>query len=246
MDDALERALCGVDEPLAAARYFTQGELVVLPGLLPAAFVAALVREAEAIADARVRKHVPGIKRSASVSWRTLRARAPIISALYRSSRFVDFVERVVDARLMSAPDTDPHACALYHYDRAGDRVGFHYDTSFYRGVRYTVLVGLVNDSRSKLVCELHRREPQRRRRRLEISTDPGTVVIFHGDKLWHAVSALGPNERRTVLTLQYVTDRRMSLLGQIASFLKDSFAYFGIVEVVRTLLHAKRLEREG
>ena len=39
-------------------------------------------------------------------------------------------------------PDEDPHACALYFYTEAGDHMGYHYDTSYYTGARYTVLFG--------------------------------------------------------------------------------------------------------
>jgi hypothetical protein len=220
-----------------SAAYFVQGEFLVMPALLPRAWISSLADEARAAREALVRTRLPGFKSSGSVGWMTLQERAPLIASLYRSAGLRDLIGGIVDAPIVAAPSWDAHACALYHYDRAGDRVGFHYDKSFYRGVRYTVLIGLVNDSTSKLVCQLHRREPQRPRREVQVVTDPGTVVVFHGDKLWHSVTPLGADETRTVLTLQYVTDPRMGLLGRIVSALKDGMAYFGFREVLRAAL---------
>ncbi len=52
--------------------------------------------------------------------------------------------------------------------------------------------------------------------------------MIFNGDKLWHAVTPLGPREERIVLTLQYVTDQEMGPFQRTFSNMKDAFAYFG------------------
>ena len=41
----------------------------------------------------------------------------------------------------------------------------------------------------------------------LALKTDPGTLVLFNGDKLWHAITPLGEGEERVSLTLEYVTD---------------------------------------
>jgi len=226
--------------------YFRQGEFVVLPAFLGQRFVQDLRADFIAARSSLVRRRLPGYKRSESVGGVALRERALTIDALYRSPALLSVLRRLTDAPLRTAPDWDPHACAVYHYDRPGDGIGFHYDTSFYRGARYTVLVGLTNDSSSRLVCDLLRREPQRAPRRVEVSTDPGTLVLFHGDKVWHSVSPIGADEERTVLTLQYVTDPRMSLLGRIITLAKDALAYFGFREVVRTLVAARSRSRRA
>lgn len=240
VDSQLTHVTTNIDLADATNTYFRQGELAVLPHALPEGLVAQIVSEVDRARAQLVRKRLPGYKRSESLSWLALRERAPTVVELYRSPAFIGLVESLTDASVMTAPDWDPHACAVYHYARPGDGIGFHYDTSWYRGVRYTVLVGLVNDSSARLVCELHTREPQRTRRTLEVRTDPGTVVLFHGDKIWHRVTPVGPGETRTVLTLQYVTDPRMGFVGRAVSSFKDAFAYFGAREVLRTALAAR------
>jgi alkylated DNA repair dioxygenase AlkB len=217
--------------------YFWQGEFLALRELLPASIVGDLVSDVSRVRSAGVRKSVTGYKRSSSVAWPELRANAPAIAALFRSHALVRFLEEVTDARLTPAPDWDPHACALYHYEHAGDGIGYHYDTSWYRGARYTVLIGLVNRSSARLSCELHTKERHRPQRRVDVATDPGTVVVFHGDKVWHRVTPLAEGEERTVLALQYVTDPRMSAVGRAVSFAKDSLTYFGAKQAARALL---------
>ena len=98
------------------------------------------------------------------------------------------FLAAVTGRRLLPCPPSDPHACALYFYTEPGDHIGFHYDTSYYRGERFTVLVGLIERSSSRLVCQLYRDVSGRTPVDLDLKTDPGTVVLFNGDKLWHAI----------------------------------------------------------
>ena len=89
------------------------------------------------------------------------------------------------------------------------------------------MLIGLIERSSSRLVCQLFKDDPQGRpidERRL--ATHPGTLVAFNGDKLWHSITPLGENEERVSLTLEYVTDPSMHPLKRLFSNLKDSFAY--------------------
>ena len=52
--------------------------------------------------------------------------------------------------------------------------MGRHYDTSYYKGARYTILVGLVQESSSRLLCRLHTRQPDRTPRDLAVATTAG------------------------------------------------------------------------
>ena len=68
----------------------------------------------------------------------------------------------------------------------------------------------------------------------LSLSTDPGSLFFFNGDKLQHAVTPLGEGEERIVLTLEYVTDPTISRPKRWFSNLKDAFAYFGLPVLFR------------
>lgn len=236
MAEAVEQAVAGLDFDRVKKEYWDQNELVVLPGFLPRALVEEVLGpQVERLKPTLNRNYIPKLKKGGSVSYFLLRERSPAFLELYRSRAFLDFLSRLVEARLMVCPEDDPHACALYYYTEPGDHIGFHYDTSYYKGARYTILLGLLDRStHCRLVCQLYKDDPARETQELRVATAPGDLVIFNGDKLWHAVTPLGEGEERVVLTLEYVTTQEMGRFKRIYSNLKDAFAYFGLKEVFR------------
>jgi len=148
--------------------------------------------------------------------------------ALYQHQGWINLLSHLAGVPLLLCPDKDPHACALYFYTEPGDHIGYHYDTSYYKGARYTVLIGLRDQSSSQLLCRLHTKEPGREVQELSLATEPGTFIFFNGDKLHHAVSPLAECEERIVLTMQYVTNPAMGMAHRWFSNMKDAVGYFG------------------
>ncbi len=67
----------------------------------------------------------------------------------------------------------------------------------------------------------------------MELILNPGTLVLFNGDRLWHKVTPLGaPPEERVILTMEYLTDPTMTPINRITSNVKDAIAYFGVKQV--------------
>jgi hypothetical protein len=130
------------------------------------------------------------------------------------------------------SPPDDPHAYALYYYTRPGDHIGWHYDTSYYRGRRYTVLLGLIDRSSCRLDYELHTREPGAAVIAGSTQIAPGGFVFFDGDKLRHRITPLEEGGRRVSLTFEYVTDPSMHPWRRVISNFKDAVAYFGLSQV--------------
>jgi hypothetical protein len=239
VSEAVERAVAALDVDRLHREYWDQNEFLVIKQFLPRAFVEeVLVPQAQHVKTDLNRNYIPGHKKGGSVSYYTVQDKAPRFLDLYRSGSFKAFLSRLVDAKLTFCPDNDPHSCALYYYTEPGDHIGFHYDTSYYNGARYTILVGLVDRStQCRLVCELFKDHPTKSSRHLEMITEPGDMVIFNGDKLWHAVTPLGEGEERIVLTMEYVTNPDMGTFKRLYSNLKDSFAYFGLKAVFKRAL---------
>jgi hypothetical protein len=206
--DEIARVFAGLDVESARASYWRQHEFLMLERCLPAAVVSALVGEVDRVRPVMHRNYIPRHKKGGSVGFHTLAAQAPAVMTLYRHPAFLAFLARVTGEPVQPCPDHDPHACALYFYTEPGDHIGFHYDTSYYRGRRYTILVGLVDRSSSRLVCQLYNDVPGR------------------------AVTPLGAEEERVSLTLQYVTDPRMTRVKRFVSDMKDAIAYFGFRDV--------------
>jgi hypothetical protein len=232
VDRAVADALARVDVDALRRTYWDQGEFAYLERWLPLPLVAQMVAEVERVRPAVNRNYIPRHKKGGSVGFHTLVEQAPTILALYRAPAFIAFLASLTGARLQPCPPGDPHACALYFYTEPGDHIGFHFDTSYYRGARYTVLVGLVERSSSRLVCQLHKRDPRRPPVEVGLVTHPGTFIVFNGDTLWHAITPLGEGEERVSLTLEYVTDPSMHPVKRLVSNLKDAFAYFGVRQV--------------
>ncbi len=227
---AVSRLAWGPPLRRLAHTYREQDEFLYCEEFLPAAVVERyLLPEVDRLRPNVHRSYIPGFKKGGAIGYRVLAEKAPDLLALYTEPTFVDFLCRLVGARVMPCPPDDPHAAALYFYTEPGDHMGFHYDTSYYEGARYTVLMGLIQRSTScRLVAQLYRRDALREPRSLEIAYGPGSLVIFNGDRLWHAVTPLGEGEERVVLSMEYVTNPAMRPFQRFVSNMKDAIAYFG------------------
>jgi hypothetical protein len=238
----VERAVGALDLNALKTTYWAQDEFIHLERWLPASLIERIVAEVDRVRPAVHRNYIPRHKKGGSVSYYTLVEQAPTILALYRAPALIRLLTHLSGRDLQACPQNDPHSCALYFYTEPGDHIGFHFDTSYYKGSRYTVLVGLIERSSSRLVCQLYKADPGRRAPvELSLATHPGTFVAFNGDKLWHAITPLGEGEERVSLTLEYVTDPSMSPLKRLYSNLKDSFAYFGLKTVFTGRVRSER-----
>ncbi len=212
------------------AKAYREHEMLVIENFLPPGFVIdQFVPLVEKCSDFVHRIKVPGFKKSGSVSYHQIQQTAPALYQLYQSPAMMDFIGKIVGKDLHCCPDRDPHAAALYYYTEPGDRINKHYDKSFYKGGRYTVLLGMIqNSEHSKLVCYPGASKKLPKENAISIATHPGTLVLFNGDVLWHEVTPLAENEKRVILTLEYLTDTRMSLFSKWISDFKDRLLYFG------------------
>jgi hypothetical protein len=225
----IHRAIERLNLRKISTEYWSQDECVFIPEFFPADSLAALLEDVERLTPEVHRNYVPRHKKGGSVSHFAIAKQGLTLFEFYRSAEFRAFVSRLVNADLKLCPDDDPHACALYFYTEPGDHMGFHYDTSYYKGARYTVLVGLIQQSSSRLLCRLQTRQPGREPQDLALATTPGSMVIFNGDRVYHGVSPSQAGERRVVFTMEYVTNPEMGRAKRIFSNLKDAFAYFGV-----------------
>jgi hypothetical protein len=231
---ALASRLQRLDAEALRREFRDQGGFLYLEDFLPAEITATLIGAAAAVGGAVNRNYLPGHKRGGSVSRHAIDALAPCIAQLYRSTALVDWLSRLCGERLQLSPADDPHAYALYFYTVAGDHIGWHYDTSYYRGRRFTLLLGVIDESSCRLEYQLHTREPGVAAAAGSVRYPPGGLVFFDGDKLRHRITPLKADELRVSLTFEYVTDPRMHGWWRFISNMKDAVAYFGVRQVFR------------
>jgi len=232
----LQQVLSRVDAGALRQRYVEQGSFVFLDEFLPVDLTACLVEAVTAVEGAVNRNYLPGHKQGGSVSRHTIDGLAPFIADLYRSPALIGWLQALCGERLQLSPADDPHAYALYFYTQRGDHIGWHYDTSYYAGRRYTLLIGVIDRSSCRLEYELHTREPGAAIVGGALQIPPGGLVFFDGDTLRHRITPLKAGERRVSLTFEYVTDPRMNAWWRLISNMKDAVAYFGFRQVFRRL----------
>jgi hypothetical protein len=233
-DRAMLARLAGFDLPSLRHEFTAQGEFLYVKDFLPAEVTAQLVSAVAAVTTSVNRNYLPGHKQGGSVSRHAIDRLAPCIAELYRSPSLIGWLGQLTGERLQVSPTADPHAYALYFYTRPGDHIGWHYDTSYYAGRRFTLLLGLIDESSCRLDYELHTRAAGVARVAGSLKIPPGGLVFFDGDKLRHRITPLGEGEMRVSLTFEYLTDPKMHLGWRLISHMKDAVAYFGFRQVFR------------
>ena len=226
--------LASFDAQALRREFADHGAFLHLPAFLPREITEQLIAAVTAVRPSVNRNYLPGHKQGGSASRHAIDQLAPLIADLYRSPALIHWLEQLSGEHLQVAPAQDPHAYALYFYTRRGDHIGWHYDTSYYAGRRYTLLLGVIDKSSCQLEYELHTRERGEAVVAGSVQIPPGGLVFFDGDKLRHRITPLGEGEMRVSLTFEYVTDPKMGWGGRFISDMKDALAYFGFRQVFR------------
>lgn len=230
----LSGRLAVLDQAALRKRFVEQDEFLHLEDFLPPALVRQFQDGVAATRASVNRNLIPGHKKGGSVSRHVIDQQAAAIAALYRNAEFKAWLARLCGQELLPSPEDDPHAYALYFYTEAGDHIGWHYDTSYYKGARYTLLLGVIDDSSCKLEYRLFTKTPGKTPVDGAIALKPGALVFFNGDKLQHRITPLAAGEDRVALTFEYVTSQDMNPFWRLISNMKDSIAYFGFSQVFR------------
>ncbi len=240
VDAAMQASLGGLDAGALRRQYREQGSFVYVPGFLPGDFIAKLIAAVAAVTPVVNRNFLPGHKQGGSVSRHSIDQLAPFIAQLYRSPALLSWLGELTGERLQLSPAADPHGYALYFYSRPGDHIGWHYDTSYYSGRRYTLLLGVVDRSSCRLDYELHTKQADRPPESGSLQIAPGGLVFFDGDQLRHRITPIGADEFRVSLTFEYVTSQHMSPWWRFVSNMKDAVAYFGFRQVFSRLARGR------
>ena len=233
-DEAMTSRLAALPTGPLRREFAEQGAFLHLREFLAPDITAQLVSAVAAVTASVNRNYLPGHKQGGSVSRHTIDRLAPFVGDLYRSAALIGWLGELAGERLQLSPPADPHAYALYFYTRPGDHIGWHYDTSYYAGRRYTLLIGVIDESSCRLEYQLHTRDPGKGSVPGSLRIPPGGLVFFDGDKLRHRITPLAEGERRVSLTFEYVTDPRMRVWRRVISNMKDAVAYFGFRQVFR------------
>lgn len=115
-----------------------------------------------------------------------------------------------------------PTTCALLIYENEGDWINWHYDHNYYDGRFFTLLIPITNQS---TCTEFQLKNDKNQIKSINLTNN--NSICFEGNYLYHKASKLCKNEKRVILSCQYVTDNNMKFLNKLRLKIKD-FAYIG------------------
>jgi len=119
-----------------------------------------------------------------------------------------------------------PTSCALLIYENEGDWINWHYDYNYYEGRFFTLLIPITN----QLTCtEFQFKNDKNEIKNINLTNN--NSVCFEGNYLYHRASKLCKNEKRIILSCQYVTNNNMSFFNKMRLKIKD-FAYTGKINI--------------
>ena len=119
-----------------------------------------------------------------------------------------------------------PTSCALLIYENEGDWINWHYDYNYYDGRFFTLLIPITNN----LTCtEFQFKNDNNEIKSINLTNN--NSICFEGNYLYHRASKLCKNEKRVILSCQYVTNNNISFLNNMRLKIKD-FAYIGKIGI--------------
>ena len=141
----------------------------------------------------------------------------------YYQNELCNIISKSINIKLKPTSLKYPTTCCILLYEKEGDWINWHYDYNYYNGRFFTVLILLNKD----ITCSKYQYKIDNTINQLDLIED---AVIFEGNYLYHNASKLCNNEKRYVLSLQYVTDDKISFLNSLRIKIKD-YAYIGMLK---------------
>ena len=140
----------------------------------------------------------------------------------YYQNKLCDIISNKLNLKLYPTDVRFPTTCAIIIYEKEGDWINWHYDYNYYNGRFFTVLIQITNE----LTCtEFQLLDDNNNIKSINLVNN--NCICFEGNYLYHRASKLCNNQKRVILSCQYVTNNNMSLLNKMRINIKD-FAYTG------------------
>lgn len=160
-------------------------------------------------------------KKGITISSNNVIKHAPNLIHFYKND-LCRLVSKQLKMNLFPTDLNLPTSCALLIYENEGDWINWHYDYNYYDGRFFTLLIPITN----QLTCtEFQFKNDKNQIKSINLTNN--NSICFEGNYLYHRASKLCKNEKRVILSCQYVTDNNMNFLNKIRLKIKD-FAYVG------------------
>lgn len=140
----------------------------------------------------------------------------------YYQNELCKFVSNQLKLNLYPTDLSLPTSCVLLIYENEGDWINWHYDHNYYDGRFFTLLIPITNHS---TCTEFQFKNDNNEIKSVNLTNN--NSICFEGNYLYHRASKLCKNQKRVILSCQYVTTNNMSFVNKMRLKIKD-FAYTG------------------
>ena len=155
-----------------------------------------------------------------TISTNILQTHCKELISLYQNE-LCNFISRLTSLDLKPTELTYPTSCAIIIYEKENDWINWHYDYNYYDGRFFTVLIPISKE----LTCtKFEFKDVNNEIISLDLNKKG---ICFEGDFVYHRASKLCTNEKRIMLSCQYVTSNNMSSINKLRIKLKD-YAFIG------------------
>jgi hypothetical protein len=151
------------------------------------------------------------------------------INILNNSTSIINFyqndlckiISKLTNLKLYPTDLSYPTSCALLIYNEENDWINWHYDYNYYNGRFFTVLIPITH---IETCTKFQFMDDNNKIRNIDLINKG---FCFEGNYLYHRATKLCKNQKRVLLSCQYVTDNSMNLINKLRIKLKD-YAYIG------------------
>jgi hypothetical protein len=159
-------------------------------------------------------------RKGITIPTKNISENSPHLISFY-NNELCKIVSQLTGLKLYPTELDFPTSCAIIIYENEGDWINWHYDYNYYNGRFFTVLIPITHE----LTCTKFQFKDKNNK---IIDMDlTNNSICFEGNYLYHRASKLCNNQKRVMLSCQYVTDNSMSFISKLRIKLKD-FAFIG------------------
>ena len=140
----------------------------------------------------------------------------------YYQNQLKNVISQLLNLKLETTNLNMPTSCVILLYQNKGDWINWHYDYNYYNGRFFTVLIPITNE---KTCTSFQFMDDNNNIKNINLTNN--NCICFEGNYLYHRATKLCKNQKRAILSCQYVTDNKMSNTNNLRIKIKD-FAYTG------------------
>jgi len=164
-------------------------------------------------------------KKGVAITCQSILDITPQVISFYQNE-LCQYISKLINVQLYPTELKIPTCCCIIIYEKEGDWINWHYDYNYYKGRFFTVLIPISNN----MTCtEFQLMDNNNNVKSIHLLNH--NSIVFEGNYLYHRATKLCENQKRILLSCQYVTDNTISDWDRFRSKFRD-FAFTGKISI--------------